>query len=163
MKLVKGNNYSRLEIFGKKLFPKGVMEWKGVFYIFVNLGDYESSPSRIYKDYNYKNQWQSEDLTWTSASNHGSSTPSGKKLLSSKYVRVFTRESNKDTWTYQGKYTPSSHSPGKPFKVIWSKYYETLFNTINPSNYSSTDTSSRNIFCILHRLCASLFTTATSR
>ena len=87
----------------------------GWWFLFPNLG----SAGRTGHD--YPNEWLTEtDLRWYGKTPSRLSQPQVVSLLSGNHlVLLFTREHDRDPFTYQGRVAPVSVRDGPPVEVVW--------------------------------------------
>jgi 5-methylcytosine-specific restriction protein A len=115
----KGEKYSRNDIYEILKVPDhlregnwntGYTQYEGVIYIFANVG----VPGR--SGGNYPNRWAHGNLIWYTKRNDSSR----KKLLDpSQPILLFTRNSNRQPFEFNGAVNSKSHQGSKPTEITW--------------------------------------------
>ena len=114
--------YSKRDIYAQLKVPADVQNWntgyheyKGMFYIFANIG----VAGRTGHDYN--NAWEKKDkLKWYGKTNSHLNQPSVKRLLDpATVVNIFTRENDRAPFTYKGIGVATNIQDTSPIQVTW--------------------------------------------
>ncbi len=124
MPLIPGNRYTKSDLYtifnvpGKRQkgsWNTGYLKYEEAVYIFANIG----VAGRTGHDYD--NHWKSGDLVWFGKTgSHVNQSVISYMLKPFTTVYLFTRENDRDPFTYQGLATPKHvFSDEVPVKIIW--------------------------------------------
>src|SRR5699024_2027348 len=118
-----GELYSRNDVYTILSVPEerqggiwntGYREYEDDFYVFSTIEGPGST------GHNYDNKFIGDDLLWYTKNSHSLKTKTIQEMLNrEKNIYVFTRENNKDKFTYQGNARAKETKDGKPAMILW--------------------------------------------
>ncbi len=127
--LIAGNTYTRIEVqeaIGKPDpttsgdWGTGYTEYNGIFYIFANVDSAGGT------GHDYPNRWVGDSFEWPSKNKAKIDHPQSKRLLSpNAVVRLFTRNTDRAPFVYQGTAVALNAWGEKPFRVVWERIAST--------------------------------------
>ena len=122
--LIPGNRYTKSDLYRLFTVPAkkqkgswntGYLKYNNEIFIFANIGVAGRT------GHNYNNLWKNGNLVWYGKTNSHVGQPVIKFMLKpGTTIYLFTREDDRDPFTYQGLATPKAAYPkAVPIKVIW--------------------------------------------
>lgn len=120
---VAGESYSKKDIYKilqvppkqqKGKWNTGYTKHGNDFYIFANI----DSAGRT--GHNYKNHWKGKDLVWSAKTSTNLNQPFIIEMMTTNgNINIFTRNNDRDPFTYQGYGKIKSYEDSTPVKIIW--------------------------------------------
>lgn len=118
-----GSQYTRADIYEILSVPEekcggdwntGYHEYEGTWFVFATI----EASARTGHDYG--NRWDGDQLVWHGRTGSRLKHPSIQHMLSSgSVVRVFTRDSDRGPFIYQGKAQPVKANDEEPVQIVW--------------------------------------------